>query len=212
MPRTLPKFLTQEEQELFVRRLTHLYYDFKSSKAMKRNIVMTLLCLECGLRCQEVVDIRMCDIDVNKHIIKIKGKFGHERYVGIPIALWGMLQDYSRVRYGVKIINSENVLMFNRPNSSNYTNPITTRLLRREVKKLGKMCGLSQEIHPHLLRHSFATTFYDETRNLAWLSKVLGHAGLQSTQIYTHCIVDDAIQHMTDRRWSNGQLRDSMAI
>jgi integrase/recombinase XerD len=61
------------------------------------------------------------------------------------------------------------------------------------VKRYARKAGIAKDIHPHSLRHSFATDFLRETHNIRLVQKALGHANLATTQIYTH-IVDEKLE------------------
>jgi integrase/recombinase XerD len=61
------------------------------------------------------------------------------------------------------------------------------------VKRLAKQAGIAKDVHPHMLRHTFATDLLRKTKNLRLAQKALGHAQITSTQIYTH-IVDDELE------------------
>jgi integrase/recombinase XerD len=61
------------------------------------------------------------------------------------------------------------------------------------VKRYAIKAGITKDIHPHTLRHSFATVFYRQTTNIRLTQKALGHANLATTQIYTH-IVDEELE------------------
>ena len=61
------------------------------------------------------------------------------------------------------------------------------------VERYCKKAGIPKDIHPHTLRHTFATDLYRETKNIRLVQKALGHADLSTTMIYTH-IVDDELE------------------
>ena len=61
------------------------------------------------------------------------------------------------------------------------------------VKRLATKAGISKDVHPHTLRHTFATDLYRQTKNLRLTQKALGHSQISSTMIYTH-IVDDEME------------------
>lgn len=221
MPKKLPSFLTEQEQQRLIYQLQYMYDDNTVAFAIKRNIVMTMLCIETGMRSAEVVNLRLQNLNLEEHTARVLGKGGRERLVGIADTSWFMLMNYllkvmchpiqtvQRAIPDVYVFPAHVVFdMLNKSHTTGWL-PISTRLFRREVKRLGIMCGLTQELHPHMLRHSFATLFYQDTKNLVWLSKVLGHASLQTTQIYTHCIMDEAISQMRTRRWVNDENQPS---
>lgn len=61
------------------------------------------------------------------------------------------------------------------------------------MKRLAKQAGIDKDVHPHMLRHTFATDLLRKTKNLRLAQKALGHAQITSTQIHTH-IVDDELE------------------
>jgi len=64
-------------------------------------------------------------------------------------------------------------------------NPINPRYVREMVKRKGKQAGINKDLHPHMLRCSFATGLYREGKNLRLVQKALGHSSIQVTEIYT---------------------------
>ncbi len=71
--------------------------------------------------------------------------------------------------------------------------PISPRYVQQMVKRTATKAGITKNIHPHTLRHSFATDLYRETGKIRLVQKALGHANLSTTQIYTH-IVDEELE------------------
>jgi site-specific recombinase XerD len=65
--------------------------------------------------------------------------------------------------------------------------------LRAMVKRYGLKAKIGKDVHPHMLRHTFATDLYRETKNIRLVQKALGHVSLGTTMIYTH-IVDDELE------------------
>ena len=61
------------------------------------------------------------------------------------------------------------------------------------VKRLARQAGIDKDVHPHMLRHTFATDLFRKTKNIRLIQKALGHAQITTTQIYTH-IVDDELE------------------
>jgi integrase/recombinase XerC len=158
----------------------------------QRNGLIAALMLDCGLRSAEVVDLTPLSFDWNRHMLYVVGKFSKERMVGYPNYIHHILLDYHRRAY---LLHPTRSHFFTTTTGGR----VDTRHVRRFVKSIGQRAGLSN-IHPHMLRHTFATQYYDETRNIIWLSKVLGHEGIASTQVYMHCVMDEAITHMKERR------------
>jgi site-specific recombinase XerD len=71
--------------------------------------------------------------------------------------------------------------------------PVSPRYVQAMVTRYTRKAGIEKAIHPHSLRHSFATDFLRETHNIRLVQKALGHANLATTQIYTH-IVDEELE------------------
>jgi integrase/recombinase XerD len=74
------------------------------------------------------------------------------------------------------------------------------------VKQLAKQAGIDKDVHPHLLRHTFATDLLRLTKNLRITQKALGHAQITSTQIYTH-IMDDEMEEALKTFRAGGKKR-----
>lgn len=71
--------------------------------------------------------------------------------------------------------------------------PVLPRYVQQMVKRYAARAGIKKHVHPHTLRHSFATDLYRDTHNIRLTHKALGHANLSTTQIYTH-IVDEELE------------------
>jgi len=71
--------------------------------------------------------------------------------------------------------------------------PVSHRYVQKMVKKYGEKAGIEKGVHPHMLRHTFATDLYSETGKIRLVQKALGHADLSTTMIYTH-IVDEELE------------------
>jgi integrase/recombinase XerD len=72
--------------------------------------------------------------------------------------------------------------------------PVKDRDLRAMVKRRARKVGIAKDVHPHMLRHTFATDLYRVTKDIRLVQKTLGHADLSTTMIYTH-LVDDDVAH-----------------
>jgi site-specific recombinase XerD len=71
--------------------------------------------------------------------------------------------------------------------------PVSNRYVQEMVKRYAAKAGIDKDVHPHTLRHTFATDLYRQTTNIRLTQKALGHANLATTQIYTH-IVDEELE------------------
>jgi len=77
--------------------------------------------------------------------------------------------------------------------SKSYIVHLNDRYLRAMIKRRAKKSGITKDVHPHLLRHTFATDLLRSTKNIRLVQKSLGHASLSSTMIYTH-IYDEELE------------------
>ena len=179
-PQRLPEVLTQEEQEAL------LGQPNANNLIGLRNLCLLRLMLNTGLRAAEVLNIKTRDIDWNSGKLMVRqGKGKKDRSSWIGEEDLALLQRWviKKARF------PESAWLF----TSRDGKLIQTRYLRFMVKRLAKKAGISVDVHPHTLRHTFATDLYRQTKNLRLTQKALGHSQISSTMIYTH-IVDDEME------------------
>ena len=139
-----------------------------------------------GIRVSELCSLRIQDIDYYNSNILIKGKGNKERYVPIYEGLKDAILNY--------LENSRSKLLANNTTGEipeelflNFKGtPLTVRGVRVILDKLSDKAGLGMKIHPHMLRHSFASDLLDHGADLRSVQELLGHENLSTTQIYTH--------------------------
>lgn len=178
-PKKLPKVLTEAEQEALLDQLNPRY------QSPHRNLTMLRLMLATGLRAGEVVALRPEHIDLDTcRLIVREGKGAKDR------TLW----------FSDEIREAVEEWLERRPDSewlfpTRDGGQLSTRYLRAMVSRIAEEAEISEadRVSPHTLRHTFATELYRETKNLRLVQKALGHASIQTTQIYTH-IVDDELE------------------
>jgi integrase/recombinase XerD len=167
----LPSVLTKEE----VIKLIDSLYNKKSK-------LMISLVYACGMRVSELVNLKVDDLDFNEkigHIIQGKGK--KDRIFNIPLFLIEKLQEQANKQ---KKLNKE--FLF-----SGSKGKLSTRNLQKIVQKARLKSGITKEIHPHTLRHSFATHLLENNVDIRKIQELLGHADLSTTQIYTHISTEE---------------------
>ena len=179
-PRRLPEILTQEEQEAL------LGQPNANNLIGLRNLCLLRLMLNTGLRAAEVLNIKTRDIDWSTGKLMVrqgKGKKDRSSWIGE--------EDLTLLQRWVikKGRLPESAWLFVTRDGK----MIQTRYLRKMVKRLATKAGIAKDIHPHTLRHTFATDLYRQTKNLRLTQKALGHSQISSTMIYTH-IVDDELE------------------
>src|SRR3989338_5243481 len=143
------------------------------TKNIKHRLIIKLL-YGCGLRVSEVINLKKEDVDFNEGLIKIKlAKGRKDRFVNIPASLKKELESYCS-------LNNEEVLF-----PSSRGGKLTTATIRKIIKSSRRKAGIKKDIHPHSLRHSFATHLLEQGTDLRIIQKLLGHSSIKTTQIYT---------------------------
>ncbi|MBQ9690740.1 MAG: tyrosine recombinase [Eggerthellaceae bacterium] len=144
------------------------------------------MCLEllygCGLRASELVNLQIQDISFDEDIIRITGKGNKQRLVPLGTAARNALETY--INQGrkklLKAYKPTNALVLNARGSA-----LSRQSLHSIVKQAGEAVGI-KNLHPHTLRHSFATHLLQGGADLRTIQEMLGHSDIATTQIYTH--------------------------
>ena len=184
----LPRFLSLDE----VDRL--LDQPDSGTPAGLRDRALLEVLYATGMRVSELVNLRVGDVNLDRGLLTCLGKGAKERMVpvGETAAAWTR-------RY---LASARPVLLKHRESVHLFLNARRGRALSRVgfwkiVKKYGLQAGLSRELSPHTLRHSFATHLLERGADLRIIQTLLGHADLSTTQIYTH-ILDARLRAIHD--------------
>jgi len=152
-----------------------------------RNLCLMRVMLDAGLRASEVLKLTVFDIDWRSGKLKVvEGKGKKDRILWVNEDCLVLLQQWREKRPAGD--NKTNLLFTTLDGTS-----IDDRYLRRMVKRYGEKAAIAKDVHPHMLRHTFATDLYSQTKNIRMVQKALGHSDLATTMIYTH-IVDDEME------------------
>ena len=178
-PQKLPNYLTFEEVSRFLTVID------TTTLLGKRNRVMLEFLYASGLRVSELVDLKIQDIDCNENQVRIFGKGKRER-IGLFYDSFSLrLQDYINNIRSQLILDDNDSLFVNQKGKK-----LSTRAIQYLCEETGYKAGLNQRVHPHMLRHSFATHLLDNGADLRFVQELLGHKNLSTTQIYTHVSSD----------------------
>ena len=175
-PKKLPVYLTKEE----VDRLLDVIPLTNKNHIRNKAMVEIMYC--SGLRVSELCSLKMKQVNVNERIITVLGKGKKER--SIPIreeSLKYLLLYINEVRNKLKLIVDKSYVFLNLKGKK-----ISRQYFFIEIRKYAKMAGIEKEIHPHSLRHSFATHLLENGADLRVVQELLGHTNIETTQIYTH--------------------------
>lgn len=147
-----------------------------------RDKTLIELMYSCGLRASEVCSLRLDQIDLEDNLVRVFGKGSKERIVPIGERARHLLVTYlrdGRPRLARPPHSSHLFL-------SRHGRPFSRIALWKLLRKRAAQTGLPRRIHPHLLRHSFATHLLEGGADLRAVQEMLGHADIGTTQIYTH--------------------------
>ncbi len=170
VPEKIPHFLSVDEALHVVQNLKSKSPTFENQK----NLCLFVLLYGAGLRIGEVCKLRWSDIKWESHSALIHGKGGRERIVVFPASVVTTLKDF--------LTSKKDEFVF-----PEMTNSRAYRL----IKNIGIDAGLLKPLHPHALRHSFATHMLSGGGDLRVLQELLGHTSLRATGRYTHLNIDD---------------------
>ena len=135
-----------------------------------------------GMRVSEVAGLDVGHINLEEREIRVWGKGSKERIVLIGTPAVSALDRYLRDGRRQLVGRSATEAVF----LNRYGKRLTERALQKILSKYATKAGLDKNVHPHLLRHSFATHLLDGGADLRVVQELLGHARLSTTQIYTH--------------------------
>jgi site-specific recombinase XerD len=164
VPQKLPHFLSVDEALAVIR-------DTKG----ERERAMVLLLYGGGLRVSEACGLRWKDLVGDSKSIRVVGKGGRTRVVSLPDLVWSAVQKLGR----------NSTFVFGGDAA------LSPRVAYEWVRQAGKHAGLLKPLHPHALRHSYATHLLTSGADLRVLQELLGHRSLAATQKYTHLSLDN---------------------
>lgn len=178
----IPGFLFQEE-------LDTIFSTIDRTTALgQRDAALLELLYATGIRVSECASLKIENIDFSLKTILVLGKGDKERYIPFGEFAEDALKTY--------INDGRNQLMGSKSIPSNFVflnakgSPLTVRGMRLILSKMVKKAGLTIHLHPHKLRHTFATHMLNNGADLRAVQELLGHSNLSSTQIYTHVTKD----------------------
>ena len=143
----------------------------------KKSKLMLSLMYACGFRVSELINLKVRDMDFDEkigHVRQAKGK--KDRNFNIPNFLADDLKEQAELQ---KSQNQE--YLFTGPNGK-----LSSRNIQKIMQNVAKKAGIKKSVHPHTLRHSFATHLLESGIDIRMIQELLGHADLSTTQIYTH--------------------------
>ncbi|KAF0202359.1 MAG: integrase/recombinase [Gallionellaceae bacterium] len=172
-PKTLPHALSPDEA-------VHLVEMAVESPIDARDKAMFELLYSSGLRLAELVGLDPIDMDFSDASVRVTGKGNKTRIVPLGSHAVNALQAWLTVR--AQVAKPDETALFVGKNGAR----ISPRTVQLQLRKCGIKQGITSGVHPHLLRHSFATHVLQSSGDLRAVQEMLGHASISTTQVYTH--------------------------
>ena len=151
---------------------------FAAPKLLKQRVVLALI-YSAGLRGQEVINLKLSDVDFERMTIHIRqSKYKKDRVVPLSPAMAKGLKKY------IKAENPHIWLFNTKSPESQYSTRGLSWVMRENLKKT----SIKKQVNLHSLRHSYTTHLLEEGLNIVTLKELLGHAEITTTMIYLHCL------------------------
>ena len=152
-------------------------------------LLAVALMVATGVRANEVVSVKCQDIELPSSTLRIVGKGRRERHVFLTNEwISGLTVAYLKTRAALAVKHPQ--LLFNTRGE-----PLTPAALRSRLMKAARSAGLSLHVTPHMLRHTAATQLIEAGVDIRYIQRLLGHASLSTTEIYTH-VSDGALRRV----------------
>lgn len=207
--RTLPRALPGRDlNRLF--RFLHRQAEFDSENGsdsvMRRpyestTLLAVSLMIATGVRVHEAVSLKWRDVDLHGRSARVVGKGRRERHVFLPNDwLTGFTRAYLAARSELGVEHP--YLLFNVHHAA-----LTTAAMRSRLRRVAREAGVRDKVTPHMLRHTAATQLIEAGVDIRYIQRLLGHASLSTTEIYTH-VSDRALRRVVSKADVVGRLVD----
>ena len=179
-PSRLPEVISVERIDELINQ-----YEGRNDPVSLRDRAIIEVLYGCGLRVSELCNLELMDVLFEEGVVRVFGKGSKERIAPLGSSAARALKDY--LACGRDRLHSKKSLapVSSRVFLSSRGNPLAREIVFRMVKAAGENVGIT-DLHPHTLRHSYATHMLEGGADLRSLQELLGHADLSTTQIYTH--------------------------
>lgn len=145
-----------------------------------RDLTMLELMYSCGLRISELISVNLSDIDFTDATLRVTGKGNKTRELPVGREALRALKHWLPFRSS-QLNKDESALFISQRGSR-----IRVRSAQERFAKMGLELDMQQRLHPHMLRHSFASHMLESSGDLRAVQELLGHANISTTQVYTH--------------------------
>ncbi|EOZ5989432.1 tyrosine recombinase XerC [Enterococcus hirae] len=174
----LPRFFYENEMQV-------LFDSVKGEKPLDlRNQALLEVLYGSGIRLSECSNLKLAEIDFDSEVMLIHGKGNKERYAPLGSFAQDALQEY--FEKGRKVLMDKYHKSHDYVFVNHHGEPITPTGIEYVLNQVIKKSSLDISIHPHMLRHTFATHLLNNGADMRTVQELLGHANLSTTQIYAH--------------------------
>ncbi len=183
----LPHFLREEQLRDYLESDTEVKTEENGNYLRSlRDKAVIFLFYATGIRLRELVGINIRDISFESGTVRILGKGNKERIIPAGSSTLETVTEYLKERNKVYGPHSPDDPLF----TGRQTKRISPRLAQSIVSRILNSIAEGENVHPHMLRHSFATHLLNNGADLKAVQEMLGHKNLSTTQIYTHVSID----------------------
>jgi integrase/recombinase XerC/integrase/recombinase XerD len=175
LPHDLPKVLKPQDVAAILDRIP------SATPLEQRDRALFELAYACGLRAEELIDLNVSSVDFDQEQIRVEGKGAKTRFVpaGEP-ALKALAAYLERARPALQSADEDPALFLSKSGKR-----LSTSDVRRRLRTWARHAATQTGVHPHALRHSFATHLLEGGADLRAIQELLGHASISTTQVYT---------------------------
>jgi integrase/recombinase XerC/integrase/recombinase XerD len=173
-PRSLPHVLRPDELAMLLDRIP------ASTPLDLRDRAMLELAYASGLRAEELVTLRLDSVEFDSEQVRVEGKGSKTRLVPVGEPALRALRAYLERARPALAHDGEQALLLSKSGR-----PLSTSDVRRRLRVWSLRAGLGGAVHPHALRHSFATHLLNGGADLRAIQELLGHSSISTTQVYT---------------------------
>jgi integrase/recombinase XerC len=172
-PKKLPKTLDVDQINQFLSLPESSWIDCRDHAIIE-------LLYSSGLRLAELTNLNLTDIDLREAIITVTGKGNKTRQLPIGRQALSALRSWLKRRQELKQTDLPAMFL------SQHGKRLSPRAIQDRLKKISIKQGMQGNVHPHMLRHSFASHLLESSGDLRAVQELLGHENISTTQIYTH--------------------------
>ncbi len=143
-----------------------------------RDLAMFELFYSSGLRLSELAALNMKDVDFSDHMLRVReGKGGKQRMLPVGKKAMQAIEKWLEHR-----LPTEDLAVF----TSQHGKRLGQRSIQLRLQRWSRKAGIPENVHPHMLRHSFASHLLESSQDIRAVQELLGHSNISTTQIYTH--------------------------